>query len=121
MLREIVDVRTGLTANLQKIAKSARGDEARRRAFSFEKRVGGDSRAQSDEAYFFGLALGLFQDLANPADRCLMRIVGCRREFMVERIAATIIDHEQVGERPADIDSDAQGSGHRLMGRVRRS
>jgi hypothetical protein len=41
-----------------------------------------------------------------------MRIVRRRGELVAEGIAGTIVDHEQVGEGAADIDSDAQRSRH---------
>ena len=112
MLGEIVNVWTGLAADLEQIAKPAGGDQSGRRAFSFEQCIGSDGRAQADETHLLGLPAGLFQDLANTVDRRLMRSVRRRGELVAEGIAGTIVDHEQVGEGAADIDSDAQRSCH---------
>ena len=54
-----------------------------------------------------GLVAGLLGQLADALHRSLRGVVGRRRQLVDEDLPGLVVDVDQVGERAADVDSEA--------------
>ena len=112
--------RARLVADLERIAKAARGHEQRALAPPLEQRIGGDGRSHLDGANGAGRNRLARSEAQEPTDRLDRRVriswaLGQKLHRMQPpaRIAA---DH--VGERAAAIDPEVPGAGLLFLGRA---
>ena len=66
-----------------------------------------DRRAVEDLVERGRVGAGLLRQLLHPLDRPLRRVVRRRRQLVHPDHASLVVDVDQVGERAADVDSDA--------------
>ncbi len=110
--------RARLVADLERIAKSARGHEQRALAAPLEQRVGGDRRSHldgADRADRNRLVRSEAQETADRLDRGvrISRALGQKLHRM-QPSARVAADH--VGERAAAIDPEVPGPGWLFFG-----
>ena len=110
----IIEISTGLPADLQYVSKPLGRDERGTRSLAFEQRVGGHGRA-----VHHAIPGGRGQS-AQPFQHRLSRIGGSREHLEGVYITdVMVVDHE-IGEGAADVDADGKEGSlvvrtHRLM------
>ena len=94
----------------ERVAEALGAEEARGRAAAGQERVRGDGRAvhdQLDLGQELGeRAPGADRDLLEAGDEAERRVAGGRAR-LVDEPRPVGAEHEEVGERPADVDADA--------------
>ena len=108
VLRQVVERRPILAGNLEHVAKALRGDERGARAAALEQCVRGHRHAVREDG-----------DVARPQARRIDRAhrsLGLvrRRRWHLGRDELAVDQRDEVGEGPADVDSQARIS-HRAI------
>ena len=106
---EVVPVFLQPLAHLEDVAVAAGGEQADPRAFSLDQGVRGD-RGPVDEPVRLGQQRGqippqLPGEQSQPLDDAARGIVGGGRRFG-QGDPSGLIDRDEVGERPSDVDAD---------------
>src|SRR5207247_402192 len=98
------------------VAKALGRDEPGPRALELEDRIGGDGRAVQDLAEIPAREPALLEQHGEPVHDGV-RIVVDRRRDLLRQNAALGVEQDDVGERAADVDADAEA---RLAHRITR-
>ena len=77
-----------------------------------EERVGGDRRPVRDRRHCARRRAGEAEDLPDPLQHGERRVVGGGRGLGGEDLARRLVHRDDVGERAAGVDADAQASRH---------
>ena len=113
--------RARLVADLERVAKAARGHEQRALAAPLEQSVGGDRRSHLDGANGSGRNRLARSEPQEPADRLDRRVRVSRtlgqKLHRMQAPARVAADH--VGERAAAIDPEVPGAGRLFFGELR--
>src|SRR5215212_455036 len=83
------------------------GDEPDAVELALEQLVGGDRRAMADRRDRRPVEVHEGQDLADSVEEALGRVRGCGRRLRGRRPAGLLVHRDDVGERPAGVDADA--------------
>ena len=113
ILEEVVEVRAGGAPDLEHVAESAGGDERDIGALRFEKRVGDDGGGVREEGDRFRLDAVLVHRSAGAFDDGGPEFVRGRRYLGDSHATARFVEDGDVGERPANIHSNAPS--HRFV------
>ena len=107
---KVVDFAAILTADLDHVAKAFGRDQYDARDFETdlpEKRVGGDRRRMGEKFDCRGVGVAV-QQRPQSVHRSALRFERRRRNLDRDGSSAPRLDRDEIGERPADIDADAQ-------------
>ena len=96
---QVVHVRAVGAGDLQDVAESAGGDQRRRRAVTFGKRVDHDGRAVDEECHRSRIETRL----ANRVGNATMKLGRCGGSLGERDHPALLVERHQVGERASDI------------------
>ena len=102
-----ISVRHRLPGDLQHELVAVGGDETEARDPPFEQLVGGNSRAVADRRDDALIGLDHPEHLHDAKEESLSRIGRRRRCLGGNDLAGVFIDRDDVGKRPAGVDSDA--------------
>ena len=106
VLEQVVEVRAGRAAQLQHVAEALGGDERDIGALRFQERVGDDRGGVGDEGDRSGVD-GVFPHRRTHAVDHRGAEIARRGEHLGDaRAPALLVQHGDIGERPADIDPD---------------
>ncbi|MCY1237242.1 hypothetical protein D3C81_1169680 [compost metagenome] len=103
----VEQVRAGLAADFEDVAKPLRGDQADLRPLALDDQVGGHGGAVADVRDLAGGDAVLAEQLGNPAVDGLRRVMRGGGNLVEMHGSCGFVDHGEVGERPADIDTDS--------------
>ena len=106
LLHDRVMLRALMTADMQDVAIARSRDHPRRRAVMLEDRVGRDRGAVQHERDALTRDPVALAELDQSAHDAVRRIVRRRRHLVCHGFSACGVRIGEVGERPADIDSD---------------
>ncbi len=99
----VVQVRTRLAADLQHIAKAARGDEPDARALAFDDEVGGHRGAVAHVRDLRWRDTVIREHLADARGDGLGGIVRRGRHFVKVHHTGILVDHREIGKRASDV------------------
>src|SRR5262249_1507430 len=108
---EVIKPRRAQRADFQDVAEALRGDQPDLGALVLEDGVRGDRGAVADFLDLPAGEAGFAQRLIEPVDQRARVVVDARGYFLdVDRAVGA--EHDDVGERAADVDADAVGGRH---------
>ena len=113
VLEEIVEVGAGGAPDLEHVAESTGGDQRDIGALRFEQGVGDDGSGMGEERDRAGRDVVLVHRGTSAVDDGGPEVVRGRRRLGDPHPAAGLVEDCDVGERPADIHSDAPS--HRFV------
>ncbi len=100
---QVVGVGPVDAADLVDVAESLGGDQRGLRTRTFEDGVDRDRRAVKEQVCRLVIAAGFLDAIADAVDQPLW----CRQRLAKGELAALVVKHRDVGERAADIGSEA--------------
>ena len=104
---QVVEVVADLAAHLERVAKAARGHVAHPCARALDDRVGDERRAVHQAVELVGIGAGLPEQAREAGKDRLARVVGCGEPLARVDQVPQLVDQDEVGEGPADVDADA--------------
>ena len=105
--KQIIEIVACLAADLDRIAKALRCEQADGGARAFDDRIGYQRRSVHQAVQIGRFQFRLLQDTGDACDNGNAGIVGRREQLSgVDEIAGRIMQH-QIREGPANIDTDA--------------
>ena len=108
---QIIGIVAEFRANLQNIAKALGGDQARGHAAPFDQRIRDQRGAVDDMAHILCLRAGARQQITHAFKHRFFRRMGRGEHLAIENPPITGIEHHQIREGAANINTNAPGSG----------
>jgi hypothetical protein len=100
----VPEVFLGASADLDHVAKAGGRDHRGARERARDQGVGGDRRSVREDGHVTQVDLG---PVSHAVDHGVDRVVGRRRHLRHGHCAGVLVEHADVGERPADVDGYA--------------
>ena len=102
---------TLVTCDVEDVAEPLRRDQADFGAGVGEDDVRRDGRSVQDAVELADGYAGTRAEISNAGDRAPGRVVRCRGHLFDRDPPGLLVDQDQVGERPADVDADPLHAG----------
>ena len=106
---QIISIVAEFRADFQNIAKTLGGDQARRHTAPFDQRIGDQRGAVNDMAHFLCPRTGTRQQITHAFQHGFFRGVGRGEHLAIENPPIAGIEHDQISEGAANINTNAPG------------
>ena len=102
---EVVHVVATFVTDLERVAEPLGGQERRPRALALDERVGREGRAVDDGPNGSGRYSRIVQERRDALLDAVRRILRCGEDLAHARGTGRLVDDDQIGEGPADVDA----------------
>src|SRR6185503_2631448 len=102
---DTVEMRSRLATNFQQVAKTLRDEKSNRSALPLNQSIGSHSRAVGETRYVAHIEVSPSKNLFQPRRDSLRRVLWCRWCLMYPRVLGRRVQHKEIRECAAHIDT----------------